>query len=338
MWGSKVSASGFRRRTSCSLAFAAAAATAFFAGNPARGAELFEIGLPNPVSELHQDAAGSFVTVGEETFQLLACDTPAGVCLQTLSDKTISKLVPSNVMPDGFIAIAETGDIRNAWYGRPTERYDHGILGDTTEGGSLVAVTAARKELEFVLPESQVFEDLTPRIHDLDGDGRNEVIAIRSSQTGGSAVALYGIRDGELAELGASSENGSPNRWINIAGIIGNDDGTATVYAVRTPHIGGRLFALSFADGEVTESDTIATDVSNHVIGSRELGLSAVGDIDGDGEDDLVLLSQDRTRLRFPLADRPDIAIPATIDKAMIVLNGRIVTGTTEGRLLVIAP
>ena len=36
-------------------------------GGPARAAELFEIGLPNPVAELHQDAAGSFVTVGDET-------------------------------------------------------------------------------------------------------------------------------------------------------------------------------------------------------------------------------------------------------------------------------
>lgn len=314
------------------------AAMAAFAGNPARAAELFEIGLPKPVTELHQDTSGSFVKVGEETFQLLACDTPAGICLQTMPEKAISKLVPSHVLPDGHIAIAEAGDIRNAWYGQPTDRYDHGVLGDAVEGGSLVVVTEDRKELEFELPEDQVFEDITPRIHDLDGDGKNEVIAIRSSQTGGSAVAVYGIRDGDLAELGASSENGSPNRWINIAGIIDNGDGTATVYAVRTPHIGGRLFSLTYADGKVTESDTIATDISNHVIGSRELDLSAVGDIDGDGKDDLVLLSQDRTRLRFPLNDQPDIAIPATIDKAMIILNGRVVTGTTDGKLLAIKP
>jgi len=339
MWGSKVSASGSRRRRSSSLAIAAAAVTALVAGGSgSRAAELFQIGLPLPLNAVHQDAAGSFVTVGEETFQLLPCDTPAGVCLQTITSRTISKRVPSNVLPDGYIAIAEAGDIRNAWYGQPTDRYDHGVLGDAIEGGSLVVVTEGREELEFVLPESQVFEDITPRIHDLDGDGTNEVIAIRSSQTGGSAVALYGVREGKLVELGASSENGQPNRWINIAGIVGNGDGTATVYAVRTPHIGGRLFSLSYANGEVTESGTLAIDVSNHVIGSRELGLSATGDIDGDGKDDLVMLSQDRTRLRFPLNDLPDIAIPATIDKALIVLNGRIITGSTDGMLLAIKP
>ncbi|QKV18896.1 hypothetical protein [Oricola thermophila] len=339
MWGSKVSASGSRRRRSSSLALVAFAAAALLSGGTGtRAAELFEIGLPQPLRALYQDAMGSFATVGEETFQLVPCDADAGICLQTLSNGTISQRVPSNVLPDGYIAIAEEGDIRNAWYGQPTERYAHGVLGDATEGGSLVVVTDEREKLEFVLPETQVFEDITPRIRDLDGDGRNEVIAIRSSQTGGAAVALYGIREGELVELGAGSENGSPNRWTNIAGIIGNDDGTATVYAVRTPHIGGRLFSLTFADGNVSESDTLATDVSNHVIGSRELGLSAVGDVNGDGRDDLVLLSQDRTRLRFPLSDLPDIAIPATIDKAVIVIDGRVVTGTTEGRLLVIMP
>jgi hypothetical protein len=338
MWGSKVSVSGSRRRKSSSLAFAVAAVTAMSAGGAAHAAELFQISLPLPVNGLYQDAAGSFVTAGDQTFQLLPCETPAGVCLQTLSDKAISKRVPSGVLPDGHIAIADEGDIRNAWYSMPTRRYAHGVLGDDIESGSLVVVTEDQEKLEFVLPKTQVFEDITPRIHDLDGDGKNEVVAIRSSQIGGSAVALYGIRDGELAELGASSENGQPNRWINIAGIIGNGDGTATVYAVRTPHIGGRLFSLNYANGEVTESDTLATDVSNHVIGSRELDLSATGDVDGDGKDDLVMLSQDRTRLRFPLNDLPDIALPVTIDKALIVLNGRVVTGTTDGMLLAIKP
>ena len=339
MWGSKVSASVFRRRRSSSLATAAVTAIVLSAaGSAPRAAELFEIGLPQPVRALYQDDTDSFVTVGEETFQLLACDTPAGICLQTLPGKTAGKRVPSNVLPDGFIAIAKAGDISSAWYGQPTERYDHDALGDAIEGGSLVVKAEGRQRLELVLPENQVFEDSTPRIHDLDGDGRNEVITIRSSQTGGSAVVLYGIRDGELAELGASSENGSPNRWINIAGIIDNGNGTAMVYAIRTPHTGGRLFSVDFADGKVSESGTIMTDVSNHVAGSRELGLSATGDMNGDGKDDLVLLSQDRTRLRFPLSDMPDIAIPATIDKALIVLNGRVVTGTTDGKLLVIQP
>lgn len=334
MWGWKVSASGSHRRKSSSRGAFAALAALFAATTASPAADIYEIGLPQPVSSLHQDATGAYVTVGAITFQMIGCDMPAGVCLQTLPDDAVSKRVVSNVLPDGLIAIAEDGDIRNAWYGRPTDRYAHGVLGDAIEGGSLIVITERRKKYEYILPENQVFEDITPRIRDLDGDGSNEVIAIRSSQTGGSAVAIYGIRGGEVVELGVSAENGQPNRWLNIAGIIGEAGEPATVYFVRTPHIGGRLFSLTYEDGAVTESGMLATDVSNHIIGSRELGLSATGDLGG-GEE-LVMLSQDR--LRFPLSDKPDIALPAAIDKALAVLNGRIVTATEDGRLLVIVP
>ncbi|MCI5076721.1 hypothetical protein [Oricola sp.] len=299
---------------------------------------MYEIGLPQPVSSLRDGADGAFVMVGEIEFKLEACETPAGVCLQTIPRDSYSRHVPSNALPDGFIAMAESGDIRNAWYGQPTDRYAHGVLGDAIEGGSLVAVTADGKKSEFVLPEDQVFEDITPRIYDLDGDGTNEIITIRSSQAGGSALVLYGIRAGELMELGASSENGQGKRWLSVAGVVDDGEGPATVYAVRTPHIGGRLFSLTYENGTVTEENDIAGNVSNHVIGSRELGMSAVGDFDGDGASDLVLPSQDRMRLRFTLSDMPDIAMPDRIDHAIVIVNGRIVTATRDGMLLVVAP
>jgi hypothetical protein len=107
---------------------------------------------------------------------------------------------------------------------------------------------------------------------------------------------------------------------------------------VRTPHIGGRLISLTLRNGRVTESGVLATDLSNHVLGSREQGLSAMHDFDGDGSLDLVLPSQDRMRLRFPISDLPDIAVPDRIDKAIAVLDGRIFTGTDDGRLLVVVP
>ena len=60
-----------------------------------------------------------------------------------------------------------------------------------------------------------VFEDRTPRVVDLDGDGANEVVAIRSSLSEGGGVAVYGLREGRLAELavliGAGEESEDPN-------------------------------------------------------------------------------------------------------------------------------
>lgn len=298
---------------------------------------MFAIGLPQPVSNLRQDGGESFVTVGDIEFLLEACETPEGVCLQTIPRRAETHHVPSNALPDGFIAMAADGGIRNAWYGQPTERYAHGVLGDAIEGGSLVVIGEDGRKREFELPESQVFEDITPRIRDLDGDGRNEVVTIRSSQTGGSAVALYGLRDGSLVEVGAGSENGQPNRWLNIAGVVDDADGAATLYFVRTPHIGGSLSSLRFSDDAVSEENDIAGNVSNHVIGSRELGMSTVCDFDGDGADDLVLPSQDRTRLRFPVTDLPDIALPGPLDQALLCIGDRIVTAAPDGDLMVVS-
>jgi hypothetical protein len=307
--------------------------------SPAGAAQLFELRLPQAVTAIQSSDAGTFVIIGAETFRLKACETAAGLCLSTEAPPKQLRKLPAGGLPDGTVAISASGDIRQAWYARPTTRYAHGVLGDAIEGGSLIVATRNGNRREFVLPEAQVFEDITPRIHDLDGDGQNEVIAIRSSKTGGAAVVLYGLRDGVLTELGESTENGRPNRWLNIASIVdGSEGGPATIYAIRTPHIGGRLFSLTYSGGGVSEQNDIASDVSNHIIGSRELGMSATGDFGGDGKVEFVVPSQDRMRLRFPLSDRPDIALPEAIDKAIVFLDGRIVTATEAGRLLVIVP
>ncbi|WP_152009619.1 hypothetical protein [Hoeflea sp. EC-HK425] len=289
-----------------------------------------------PVERIIATADGALVEAGGDLFALAACDTGSRLCLTPSARPAEAQAAPEGALPDGRIAPATTGDIRQAWYGRPTTRYAHGVLGDAIEAGSLVAVTASGEQLEIVLPAEQVFEDITPRIADLDGDGTNEVITIRASKTGGAAVAIFGLADGKLALRSAGSENGQTNRWLNIAGFLPRDDGGLTLYGVRTPHIGGRLFSLDLRNGALSERNDIAIDLSNHIIGSRELGMSAVGEFDGRIE--LVLPSQDRRRLRFPLTGRADIVLPGSIDKPIIAVDGRLVTATADGTLIVVSP
>ena len=312
------------------LVFGASLSTAAF------GQTVHRFETQAPVSRITATGGGVYAWAGGELFALTACDAAPGLCLQASATAPEPAPSPAGALPDGRIAVATTGDIRQAWYARPTSRYAHGVLGDAIEAGSLVAVTASGKQLEVVLPPDQVFEDITPRIADLDGDGLNEVITIRSSKRGGAAVAIFGLAGSELGSRGAGSENGRANRWLNIAGLLPRDDGGLTLYGVRTPHIGGRLFSLDFRDGVVTERNDIATDVSNHIIGSRELSMSAVGEFGGRVE--LVLPSQDRRRLRFPLSGRADIPLPGAIDKAIAVIDGRVVTATEDGTLIVVSP
>ncbi|MEP3436884.1 MAG: hypothetical protein ABJN75_08890 [Hoeflea sp.] len=304
--------------------------------NAAHGQTVHTLPTPAPVEFVTATDKGAFIQAGGKVFAVLPCDGDAGICLKPFNLAFGQDSAPDGALPDGRVASSGSGDIRRAWFARPSTRYAHGVLGDAIEAGSLVVVTASGSVLEAVLPESQVFEDITPRIADLDGDGTNEVIAIRSSNSGGAAVAIYGLVENLLTLRGAGSENGHPNRWLNIAGLIPRPDGGLTLYGVRTPHIGGRLFSLDFRYGKLTENNDIATDVSNHIIGSRELGMSATGQFGGRME--LVLPSQNRRRLRFPLTGRADIPLPASIDKAIVVVDGRVVTATADGTLIVVSP
>lgn len=290
----------------------------------------------SPVERIVPSRAGVHVQAGGIYLAVVPCAAQAGLCLEPSEAPAEPEFAPSGALPDGRVAVAASGDIRRAWYARPTARYQHGVLADAIEAGSLVVVTTDGKQSEIVLPGSMVFEDITPRIADLDGDGSNEVITIRSSRTGGAAIAVYGSAGGQIVKLAASSENGRANRWLNIAGLLPDPDGRLTVYGVRTPHIGGRLFSLDYRDGKLLETNDIATDVSNHIIGSRELGLSVIGTFGG--REELILPSQDRKRLRFPLSGRADIELPGPIDKAIALVNGIILISTETGALIAVVP
>jgi len=111
-------------------------------------------------------------------------------------------------IPFGYIAVADGDGIRRAWYINPTDRYGHGVPGDAIEAGGLAVEDGFGRRYEVLLPVSEVFEDIAPRIADINNDGRNEVITIRSSVRAGAAIAVYGLAGGNLigsSELGLSA-------------------------------------------------------------------------------------------------------------------------------------
>lgn len=258
-----------------------------------------------------------------------------GWILERVSKSTVPATVTAETgrkapkgLPDGRVASRRGGDIVEAWYQEPTRRYGHAILGDGIEAGVLVAKTANGKTLTFRLPETEVFEDRTPRLADLDGDGTVEVITIRSSLTDGGSVTVYGLVDGTLEQRATNGFIGRTNRWLNIAGIADFDGRPGLEIAhVRTPHIGGTLFFHSFRNGMMKRVAAI-DGFSNHQIGAREMRLSAVTDLDGDGRVELAVPSNNRATLRIievtnkGAVERAAVALPARIDKA-IVAKGR---------------
>lgn len=208
-------------------------------------------------------------------------------------------------LPDGCV-VRGNGDVRSAWYVAPTTRYAHGILGDAIEAGGLRVELASGAQTTLSLPDDQVFEDRTPRLADLDGDGRTEIIAIRSSTRLGGSVAVYGVRGEALVELGATPYIGRSNRWLNIAGIADfTGQGGLQVAFVETPHIGGTLKLAAF-QGNAMQVVAQIGGFSNHGIRSREQRLSAVADVDGDGLMDIILPNARRDQI-LAVTFRPNV-------------------------------
>lgn len=181
-----------------------------------------------------------------------------------------------NGLPDGVVEMSSGGGIKAAWYEDPTTRYDHGVIGDAVEAGTLAVMNDKGRIKRLKLPGAEVFEDRWPRIADLDGDGAAEVIAIRSHAAKGAGVSVYQLKDGEVTLVAATPFIGIPNRWLNIAAVAPLREGPgAQIAYVETPHIGGTLRVLAYDGAALTE---IASDYgySNHAYGARELRLSAV--------------------------------------------------------------
>lgn len=316
-----------------------AAAIVLVMAAAAQAAEVVPIETPGSVRQVVQTPRGTYVETEGGSFRLESCDG-GPVCLQPDVIRGLPPRAPSDALPDGRVAVAPKGDLKKAWYGAPTGRYGHGVLGDAVEAGALLAQTRSGAVVRLELPASHVFEDLTPRIADLDGDGRNEIITIRSSLTGGAAIAIYGLQAEQLVRKAQSPDIGRSNRWLNIAGIadyLGN--GQKVIAWVETPHIGGCLKMAVFDGSDLRPVARPRDGFSNHVIGSRELGLSATMRFAVGRAPTLFLPSADRTRLMVvDGTSSRGIEVPGRIAHRIVVLGELLVTANENGRLLVIRP
>ena len=125
------------------------------------------------------------------------------------------------------------------------------MFGDELEASRLVVETAEGEQVEVVLPVNRVFEDVEPRLADVNGDNSDEIIVVESDVQLGASLAVYGIVEGRLEQIAATPFIGKPHRWLNPVGVGDFDgDGHADIALVATPHIGGilRLYRLNRGD------------------------------------------------------------------------------------------
>ena len=257
-----------------------------------------------------------------------------------------SKLAPG-IIPQATTTNGKH-DIRSAWFVGPTGRYRHGILGDAIEAGALAVEREDGGRVLFELGEESVFEDLTPRLYDIDGDSKDEVVVVRSYLDRGAALSVFGLRDGALVQIAEANPIGRPHRWLNPIGAADfNGDGQVELAAVITPHIGGWI-VLYRHDGQHLREIGRWPGFSNHAIGSTVLGMSTVVDANGDGLSDIIAPAQDRSVLKAvtlvdgELAELQSVSNTSAITTSIVAVdldgNGleEIIYGLGNGNLVVI--
>jgi hypothetical protein len=205
---------------------------------------------------------------------------------------------------DGSQVVGGQKDIAWAWLGTPTNRYPHKALGSTSHAATLhVLANAAlgQQELVYRLPINRVFEDLTVRLVDLDGDGRDEMIVIESDALRGSSVVVLGLRELPakataknavntgvkpqnamgITEIARSVPTGGTFYWLNPVGVADFDgDGRLDIASVTTPHVGGILNLYHYRP-PLLESFAKVMDVSNHRMGDPEQDLAVIVHLPG---------------------------------------------------------
>jgi hypothetical protein len=163
-----------------------------------------------------------------------------------------------------FASAAQAQTITSARYGGPTRAYDHGILGDAIEYTKLI-LRADGQRIVIEAGEGFVFEDIAPRLADLEGDGRPEVIVVRTDMQRGASLAIYGAQ-GLITQ---TPPIGQSHRWLAPVGVGDFDgNGRTEIAYVETPHLGKVLKIYSYLNRTLVLTAQLQ-GFSNHRIGDN---------------------------------------------------------------------
>jgi hypothetical protein len=215
-----------------------------------------------------------------------------------------------------------------------TGRYDHAVLGDGVEAGSVAVVDVGdglAVERRIDVRGRAVVEGLSPLLADVTGAGRRAVLVTESGDGDGARLAAY-RPDGTRVAASRALTAG----WRHQLAVapFGPDD-TPELAAVRKPHVDHRLQFFR-REGDELAVVAGASGYGSHTIGSRNLDGALAGDLDGDGSLEVLVPTTARDELA---------AVRRTGDGAeqvwSVPLDGRLTTNvgavTADGRVTVAA-
>ncbi|MGJ8604183.1 MAG: FG-GAP repeat domain-containing protein [Marivita sp.] len=165
---------------------------------------------------------------------------------------------------------AAAQEIVSARYDGPTTRYPHAVLGDDVEYDTLVVRLSDGREISARWAQDIVFEDLVPRVVDVNGDGAPEVVTIESHETQGARLAVWGLVDGALSQVAATPHIGTRFRWLAPVAVADLDgDGKVELAYVDRPHLAKVLRVWRYdptVQGRLTQVAAL-DGLTNHRIG-----------------------------------------------------------------------
>lgn len=223
----------------------------------------------------------------------------------------------------------------------PTERYDHGVLGDGLEASAIEVRDETGSIARIEVEGDEVIEGTSAMVVELvSDDPRPELLVTISDAEAGARLRAYDLDGAIVAE---SAPIGQGYRWLHqiATGALG-PDGETEIIAVRTPHIGGVVEAYRLADDRLERVASI-DGYSSHVLGSSNLDMALLADIDSDGRLDIVVPDQGMTELGvlartaagFELVDKLPLDGVLATNVAAADADGKLVlaVGTADGRV-----
>ena len=200
-----------------------------------------------------------------------------------------------NALPDARLLRDQMGQI--ILLSGATDSYRHGVLGDRLEASSMTVVDLRAKSpsvLDIPIPGDDVAEGIAPILADLNGDGRDEMVLTLSNARVGARLAVLDSTGQIIAEGPAIGRGGRWRHQLVVAPLGPKSE--IELVDVLTPHLGGvvEFFRMEGADLRLAAR---LPGFSTHLLGSRNLDMALAGDLDGDGRLELLVPTQDKSRL-----------------------------------------
>ncbi|MGH1330795.1 MAG: FG-GAP repeat domain-containing protein [Paracoccaceae bacterium] len=190
-------------------------------------------------------------------------------------------------------------------------KYGHDILGDTPEWSALrlefgasgaAAYMEGGDQFTIQLPEGMLFEDLAPRLEDMDDDGRPEIIAVQTDFGKGARLIVAGLGERYFA---ATPFIGQSRRWLAPIGVGDFDgDGAKDIAYIDRPHLAKTLRIWRYipaAGGKPSELVDVARvdGVTNHRIGDAFIQGGICPGAGEGGADGILLADADWKKRRL---------------------------------------